>query len=137
MRRRFVSIVVSFIIAVCAVPACGAQVDWKVYQTIELENAPRDMLVAPGSQRVYILNDQGEIAIYTFNGQLKGKIMVGPDALQIKAGPVDDILFVLREGRNAIESIRITLTEELDIQGSPFKGAADAPVTLVIFSDFQ
>ena len=137
MQRRFVGIVVLFIIAVGVVPACAAQVDWKVYRTLELESAPRDMLVAPGNQRVYILNDQGEIAIYTFNGQLKGKIMVGPDALQIEAGPVDDMLFVLREGRNAIESIRITIAEELDIQGSPFKGAADAPVTLAIFSDFQ
>ncbi len=137
MRRGVPGIVILLVFLFNSAPVMGAQTDWTVYQTLDLENVPVDMLVEPKNQRVYILDDQGEIAIYTFNGRLKGKITVGPDVLQIKAGPTENMLFLLRQKSKTVESILITLTEQIDIQGSPFKGAADAPVTLAVFSDFQ
>ena len=137
MRRGIIGIIILLVFLFSTTPVMGAQTDWTVYQTFDLENVPVDMLFEPKSQRVYILNDQGEIAIYTFNGRLKGKVTVGPDVLQIKAGPAENMLFLLRQKSKSVESVLITLTEQIDIQGSPFKGAADAPVTLAVFSDFQ
>jgi hypothetical protein len=128
---------IMFFSIISIAPVFCAQTDWQVYQRLELDYEPVDILVAQHDRRVYILSDQGEIAIYTFNGQLKGKLMVGTDVQRIEAGPSQDMLFLVRPKSRVVESILITLTEKIDIQGSPVKGAADAPVVLAVFSDFQ
>ena len=137
MRICFAGIAFFVSMAVFAAPGFGAQAEWKVFQTLDFEYEPVDMVVAAEKRLVYILNDHGEILIYAFNGRLKGTLNVGRDVYRIKAGPRDDMLFLLRKGSASIQSITISVTEDIEIQGSPFKGAANAPVTVAVFSDFQ
>jgi hypothetical protein len=115
----------------------SAQTDWTVQKTLALDGEPLDMVTASRSQRVYVLNTQGEILVYAFDGKLKGKIDVGADVFKIKAGPREGMLFLLRRNSKNMQAITIDLTENIDIQGSPFKGFKSAPVTIAVFSDFQ
>ena len=115
----------------------SAQTQWQAYQTLRLENEPLDMQVDNQTRRIYVLNDAGEILVYGFNGRMKGKIEVGSDVVRIKPGPGDGMLFLLRKKDKSIQSISISVKEEIDVSGSPFKGEKDAPVTIAVFSDFQ
>ena len=47
------------------------------------------------------------------------------------------MLFLVKKSSKAVEAIRIAIVESIDITGSPFKGDANAPVAIVVFSDFQ
>jgi hypothetical protein len=118
------------------VPAL-AKTDWQVRQKLQLEQAPIDMLVSANNKWVYILTSDGQIVIYATSGQLKDKIRVGSDVDQIKAGPRDDMLFLLSRKSKSVQIITIDFTEEIATRGSPVKGPADAPVTVAVFSDFQ
>lgn len=137
MLRGFIGVMALSVLTLCAGPVSSAQTDWTVQQTLALDGEPLDMVTATNSQRVYVLNTLGEILVYAFNGKLKGKIDVGTDAFKIKAGPKEDMLFLLRRNSKNMQAITINLTENIDIQGSPIKGSPSAPVTIAVFSDFQ
>jgi hypothetical protein len=136
MRHGRIVIMVLFL-ALLAGADAWAGATWQAHQTLRFDNAPLDMLPDYRANRVYVLNDAGEILIYGFNGIMKGRIDVGNDVIGIKAGPNDDMLYLLRKADKSIQSISISVTEEIDITGSPFKGEKDAPVTIAVFSDFQ
>ena len=137
MRRRISKLMTIFIVCVgLAIPAL-AKTDYQVRQKIQLEQSPIDLLVSSNNKWIYILNSEGQIVIYTTRGQLRDTIDVGPDVDQIKAGPRDDMLFLLSRESKLVQVITIDFTEEITIQGSPVKGPADAPVTVAVFSDFQ
>ncbi len=137
MRSGLIGVIIGLVLSLGVGSAGAAQTEWQVIQTLRFENQPLDMLVENRMRRVYVLNDAGEILVYGFNGGMKGKIDVGTDVVQIKAGPSDGILFLLRKQGKSIQSISIDVTEEININGSPLKGEKDAPVTIAVFSDFQ
>ena len=137
MRRRISKFMV--IITTClglTMPAL-ARTDWQVRQRLQLEQAPIDMLVSSDNKWIYILTSDGSIVIYSTRGQLKDTISVGSDVDQIKAGPREDMLFLLSRANKTVQVITIDFVENISIQGSPVKGPADAPVTVAIFSDFE
>jgi hypothetical protein len=114
-----------------------AAAEWNVLQTVKPEHPPIDLLISPNKDRIYVLDDQGWISIYALDGQLRDKIQVGTDVQQIEAGPGDNVLFLLSRTAGTIRIISIDLIENIDIDDSPIKGRPDAPVTIVVFSDFQ
>jgi len=114
-----------------------AKTDWQVRQKFQLDQAPIDMLVSSDNKWIYILTSDGQIVIYSARGQLKDTINVGPDIDQIKAGPREDMLFLLSRASKTVQMITVDFTEEISTLGSPVKGSMDAPVTVAVFSDFQ
>ncbi|CAB1059260.1 hypothetical protein D1BOALGB6SA_4018 [Olavius sp. associated proteobacterium Delta 1] len=137
MRSPISCVMVIIITSFCLTMPVLAKTDWQVRQKIQLEQAPTDMLVSANSKWIYILTSDGQILIYAARGQLKDSINVGPDVNQIKAGPRDDILFLLSREKKTVRVITIEFTEEIATRGSPAKGPSDAPVTVAVFSDFQ
>ena len=137
MQRGWICVLAVLVLFLSAVPAGSAQTKWQVRQTFNFENEPLDMVVATRSRRVYVLTDKGEIQVYALDGKLKGKIDVGTDVFRIMAGANEEFLFLLKRNSKSMQAITIDLTENINIQGSPFKGPPNAPVTVAVFSDFQ
>ena len=137
MRTTVSTFMVIIITCFCLTMPALAKTDWQVRQKIQLEQSPTDMLVSSNNKWIYILTSDGQIVIYSTRGQLKDSIDVGPDVNQIKAGPRDDMLFLLSRENKTVQIITIDFTEEISTSGSPAKGPAEAPVTVAVFSDFQ
>ena len=137
MRFRVSSFILVIVWGFCMMTPAIAKTDWQVRQKVQLEQAPIDMLVSSNNKWIYILTSEGKILIYAARGNLKDAIDVGPEVDQIKAGPRDDMLFLLSRKNKSVQVITIDFTEEINTQGSPSKGPADAPVTVAVFSDFQ
>jgi hypothetical protein len=137
MINRISSFPVIVVILLCFAITAVAKTDWQVRQEFKLEQAPIDLLVSSKNKWIYILTGNGQILIYTTRGQLKDTINVGPDVDHIKAGPRDDMLFLLSGEDKTVRAITIDFTEEITTQGSPARGPADAPVTIAVFNDFQ
>jgi hypothetical protein len=137
MGRRLGNFMV--VITTCLVltmPAL-AKTDWQVRQKLQFDQAPIDMLVSSNNKWIYVLTDDGQILIYDARGRLKDSIQVGPHVDQIKAGPRDDMLFLLSRESKSVQVISIDFTENITTRGSPTKGPPDAPVTVAVFNDFQ
>ena len=126
------------ILLLAALPLVSwADADWQVLQTLQLKDRPLDMVVSDTNNQVYVLTDRGQILIYSSNGDLRATIDVGKGADRMQAGPREDILFLLNRKKSTIQMISISVSENIPIEGAPFKGLPDAPVTIVVFSDFQ
>ena len=137
MHSRISDLMVIIIFCLCLTMPALAKTEFQVRQKLQLEHAPIDMLVTFNNKWIYILNAEGQIVIYSTRGQLRDTIDVGPDIDQIKPGPRDDMLFLLSREGKSVQVITIEFTEQITTQGSPFKGPADAPVTVAVFTDFQ
>jgi protein-disulfide isomerase len=130
-----------FLFALClllaAAAAAHAEVSSKIVQELKLPTAPRDIEISFNSQRIYVLDDTGNLLIYNMSGQLTDTLPVGTEVDRIKVSPRDDYVFLSSSTRKDIQIVTLTFTKAIDISGSPFKGPANAPVAIVVFSDFQ
>jgi hypothetical protein len=117
--------------------SASAEVDWTVQRIINLEKRPVDTVVSIRGTYMYILTDDGIIHVYDSDGNSKGQIEAGKEVDQIATGPGDEQL-ILKSSRNKeVRTISVDFIQEINIKGSPYKGNADAPVVIVVFTDYQ
>ena len=114
-----------------------ATVEWNVLQTLKIEKKPLDAAMSKNGKWIYVLTDSGEILIYESNGRLRDRIAVGDTIDGIKAGPREDILLLTSRKDATVKIITLDFVHKINLEGSPFKGPAGAPVVIVNFSDFQ
>ena len=114
-----------------------AEVEWNIVQTLKLNAPPLDMAISPDGRRIYVLVDGGNVLIYSNRGILKETIQVGDQIDQINLGPKGEYLFASSRQNKTLEIVAINFIYNLNLTGSPFKGAKDAPVVITVFSDFQ
>ncbi|MGD2099504.1 MAG: hypothetical protein PVG35_18145 [Desulfobacterales bacterium] len=111
--------------------------EWEVFQTLNLDASPIDVAITYDGRKLFILTDQGEVLIYSSTKEPEAKINVGKDVDQIKLGPRGDTL-ILSSGKNkTVQMITIDFIQTINTSGSPFKGPEDAPVVIAVFDDFQ
>ena len=116
---------------------CFANVELKIKSDLKFETPPIDMTFSRDGQWLYLLFESGELWVYTYQGKKKGMIDVGPGFDAIEPGPRQDEIYLLSRKNNRIQIIEATPTMGIDISASPFKGAADAPVVIAEYTDFQ
>jgi hypothetical protein len=130
-----------YLLVVLCVPLAAFQsratVEWDIQRTLKLDVPPLDVAVSPSGKRIYILTDQGTILVYTPAGSLMEKIPIGKHVDQINVGPQEDILLLQSRQNKTVQILTVDFIKKINTTGSPFKGPADAPVVIAVFSEFQ
>jgi hypothetical protein len=93
--------------------------------------------ISRNGQFIYVLAEQGNLLIYSSDGSLKEKIKLEKHVDQIKAGPTEDMLLLSSKKDRTVQFLTLEFVKNINISGSPFKGSPDAPVAVVVFSEFQ
>jgi len=137
MKNRFTIFLVTLFLLFTWVPTSSAAVEWDVLGTLNLKEKPRDSAMSLNGKYIFVLTDKGEIHIYSSDGNLEGTISVGEGVEGIKVGPRDDILLVTNAKDKTVQIIILDFMQQINLSGSPVRGNPDAPVAIVIFSDFQ
>lgn len=114
-----------------------AEIETDLLSTIQMDHPPVDIEVSLSGQMIFVLDNQGNLIVYNPTGSLLDKVAVGTEVDQIKIGPRDDVLYLANSKAKTIQVLSLTFTHDIDVKGSPYEGPKNAPVTLVIFSDFQ
>jgi len=113
-------------------------VEWNVFKTLNLETTPIDMSISADGTRLFVLTEDGNVHIYSSaTGTLTDKIDVGKQIDQITAGPRGDFLVLRNRKDKTVQVITLEFIQNIDVSGSPFKGAEDAAVVVAVFSDFE
>jgi len=115
----------------------AAEVDMQITRTLNLDQAPLATEVAPDGKYIYVLTQGGKLQIYDAAGRLDDTLEVGAHIDGIKTGANPNLLFLSSSSKKTVDIVNITFVKNIPLEGSPFKGKADAPVALVVFSDFQ
>lgn len=133
------AIVCCTVLLICAgLPAAApAAVEGRVHQTLQLKQKPLDMVVSAQGNWIFVLTEAGRIEVYSPGGVLSGSVAVGADVDRIAAGPREDLLLLQSSRNQTIQILVLEFIRAIETEGSPFKGTADAPVTIAVFSDFQ
>lgn len=114
-----------------------AVVEGDIQKTIKMDKPPVDVAVSADGKRIFVLTETGEILIYAPDGKLQDKIGVGKHIDQIEVGPQEDMLLLKSRSNQTLEILVIDFVQKINTSNSPFKGPADAPVVIAVFSDFQ
>ena len=137
MKARLVVFLLVPVILITLCPQSSGRVDWDVKKTLKLEKTPVDVAVSLNGRWVFVLTAQGSILIYSGDGRLEDEIAVGKHVDGIKVGPEQDILLLSSRKNKTVEILVLDFIQNIDVSNSPFKGPADAAVTIAVFSDFQ
>lgn len=113
------------------------KLEWKMVSHWQIEATPVDIVHSLDGKLVFILDNQHRILVYDYQGQLQGRIPVGEGVTRIDIAPQGEALYLIDGKDNSFTSLAMSFVMDIDITGSPFKGKVDAPVTLVIFTDFE
>jgi hypothetical protein len=137
MKRQFALFLMVLIFLLTGFDESLATVEWDVRQTLKLGKELRDAVMSTNGKWIYVLTDEGEVLIYASNGRLKDRISVGDSIDGIKAGPREDTLLLTSRKDSTVQIITLDFIYNINVEGSPFKGPADAPVVIATFDDFQ
>lgn len=113
------------------------KVEWKVQQTWPIAGKPLSTVHSLDGKYVYMLNDKQQVQIYTTQGQLQGSIPVDNGVSQIDIAPQGELLYLIDSTTQTFTAVAVSFIADIDTTGAPFKGPADAPVTLALFTDFE
>jgi hypothetical protein len=137
MKQKILIFLTTFLTMMAFSVESFARVEWDVQQKLKMDTPPVDVAVSTDGKWIFVLNDSGTILIYSSNGKLEDKISVGSHVDQIRVGPKDNLLLLSSRKNKTVELLTIDFINKINISGSPFKGSADAPVVVAVFSDFQ
>ena len=113
-------------------------IEWRQVQEWTTEGQPLAIVHSLDGRLVYILNDQQKVLVYTNDGKLLGKIAVeeGVDAIDIE--PYGKLLYLTNKKTGKFTTVAVNfIAKDVDISGAPAKGPDKAPVTIIVFTDFQ
>jgi len=131
--------IIPFVLVLMAVPASlqAAAMDWDVIKTLKIKDEPIDLAFSTSRNQFYVLTATGEILIYATDGSLVESIPVGTGFDQLRHIQGSDILLLTSRRDKTVKIIELAYVQDIDLSGSPTKGPADAPVVIVVFTDFQ
>ena len=114
-----------------------AAVEISLQKTLTPDGVPVDVVVSRDGNRTLVLTDAGKVLIYDRIGNLTDTVEIGPHVDQIEIGPIGERLFATSKQNKTVEIITLDFIYNIDTLGSPSKGPPEAPMVLVVFSDFQ
>ena len=114
-----------------------AATEWSVLKTIDLKSAPMDVAPSLDGQWIFILT-RGELHTYSVQeGKVTDQIAVDKDFDRIASTPRANTLTISSSTKKTVQIVMLQPVYKIDVTNAPFKGPRDAPVTLVVFDDYQ
>jgi protein-disulfide isomerase len=118
-----------------------AKVDSTISNSFKPASTPLDIASSVNGKYVFVLS-KGAVNIYTNDGKLEDTIAVDPSCNHISASGLDmasleDKIFVSSDTTGMVQEISYSFIVKIDTTDAPFLGMPEAPISIVIFSDFQ
>jgi len=110
--------------------------DWSVKKSWNLSAKPLDFVQSLDNKMVYVLEGDNKVHIYTIDGKEMGTVPVDKTTTAIDIAPRGEMLYLVNSDKT-YTAIDISFTKTINISGAPFLGNENAPITMVVFSDFQ
>ena len=112
-------------------------VETETVKTFEAAGEALDTTVSGDGKYFYVLFKEGVVGIFPTNGGPKEEIRIEGKADKIAATQSGDALFLTDSETGTTQLVSVSFVQKFDVEGSPFKGPENAPVAIVVFSDFQ
>jgi len=128
---------VTWALLISSTALSAAGVEWEILKSLNTDARPVDVAVSADGRSVFVLTDDGTLSIYTSDGALTEKFSLGYPAERIAVAPDGERIYVTSRQGKRVDVVQLDYVREINVSGAPFKGREKAPVTIVVFSDFQ
>ena len=102
-----------------------------------LFRSPVDIAISLNGRRVFALTETGGLLIYAPDGRLEARVPMAAGTDILQATPREDVILVGNSREKTLKVITLDFLQTIDTRGLPARGPADAPLELVVFSDFE
>ena len=125
--------------AAAAVEASGSDgsLEWRTLNSLQLPAAALDFKHSLDGNYLFVLTGDQRVLVYDQGGSLQGAIPVDPGVSGIDIEPRGQLLYLIDSEKQTTTTMAIDFVVDIDVTNSAFKGNVDAPVTVVVFSDFE
>ena len=114
-----------------------AEVEMGQSKIFKLDAKPIDITTSADGKYTFVLAEGGKIFILDSSGTLKDTLTVNESVVSIGTSPSGDFLILADSNAKTLEVARISFVVDIDIAGLAYKGPANAPVVIAVFSDYQ
>jgi len=135
--RKF-GIVLLIIISWILVPQFSyAEIDTTLIKQTNLDVQPLDIAASVDGKMIYVLA-QGEILVYSIDeGKVSNRIPIDKDFDKLTYAAKNNVLILTSSSSKTLKIIQVDFIYNIAIDGLPFKGPANAAVTIAVFDDYQ
>ena len=137
VARRFGMVLLIILSCVSVPQLIFAGIDLTLIKKTNLDVQPLDIATSPDGETIYVLA-RGEILVYSIDeGKVSNRIPIDKHFDKLICGVEDNMLILTSSSSKTLKIVRVDFNYNISIDGLPFKGPADAPVTIAVFDDYQ
>lgn len=136
-KRVFILPVLVFsALALFASTAMG-KVAWQALPDMKMTSGFKDIAVTLDGRWTFVLTAKGDVLIYSPDGKLEDTLEIGGSFDSITCSTVGDKIYLGNRSEGTLQALELEFLKQIDTQGAPVEGAPDAPIEIVVFTDFQ
>jgi len=114
-----------------------AELEKNLVKRHPLGKQPVDVAQSVSDGRIFVLLETGEIQIFSAAGQPQDLFKVGAGVTSLEVSPDGQTLYLGNSKSNELQILSLAYVQKFSVGTSAVKGDANAPVTIIVFDDFQ
>ena len=120
-------------------PASGSDgsLEWRTLTSMDLPAKALHFKRSLDGKYLFVLTEDHRVLVYDQRNTLQGSIPVDPGVTDLDIAPQGQLLYLIDTEKQLTTTLAIDFVVDIDTSNSAYKGNIDAPVTVVVFSDFQ
>jgi len=114
-----------------------AEIDTTLIKQTNLDVQPLDIAASVDGKMIYVLA-RGEILVYSIDeGKVSNRIPIDKDFDKLTYAAKNNVLILTSSSSKTLKIFQVDFIYNIAMDGLPFKGPANAAVTIAVFNDYQ
>jgi predicted DsbA family dithiol-disulfide isomerase len=137
MKRTITYLLLGATLTLACATAALAGVETKLLKSFAIEGVPLSVVMTYDGQSLYVLTDKNEVLIYGSEGGLRDRLKLDEPTDSLLVSPRGDALILGSKEKKSVRIMALDFIRNIPTAGSAFRGPENAPVSVVLFTDFQ
>lgn len=137
-QKAFLRLLVVLSVLFLGFGMAQAELSYEVVSARNFDERPLAMRAATDGSRLFVLTRDTKLHVLRSDNSVEGTLALEPGVESFEVLPGNRHLALLNPEQKSLKIVELVFSAHaFSLEGSPIKGPEDAPVTIVVFDDFQ